>query len=133
MRGAAEMANEENLSSAVTNYFYTESMNYVKEIKKITKRHARKLRETIREQSPFDKTLMDHKEHGVYKNGWRVSTEEGPTYIVCTVRQYRRPSLTWLLEDGHELVQGGRTKPQPHIKDNGDAEGALWIEELMNL
>lgn len=76
---------------------------------------------------------MDGKEHGVYKNGWRVSTEEGPTYIVCTVRQYRRPSLTWLLEDGHELVQGGRTTPQPHIIANGEAEGELWLEELMNL
>ena len=108
-------------------------MELIKVVKKITKRHARKLRETIREQSPFDKTLMDGKEHGVYKNGWRVSTEEGPTYIVCTVRQYRRPSLTWLLEDGHELVQGGRTTPQPHIIANGEAEGELWLEELMNL
>lgn len=132
MKGVQARANED-ISSELIKYFSQESMAMIKEVKKITKRHARKLRETIREQSPYDKTLMDGKEHGVYKNGWRVSTEEGPTYIVCTVRQYRRPSLTWLLEDGHELVQGGRTTPQPHIKANGEAEGELWLEELMNL
>lgn len=132
MREVSRMANED-MSATLTNYYYDSSMLMIQEVKKITKKHARKLRNTIRDQSPIDVTIMDGKEHGVYKNGWRVSTEEGPTYIVCTVRQYRRPSLTWLLEDGHLLPQGGRTTPQPHIKNNGEVEGDLWIEELMNL
>lgn len=127
------MANVNNLSSELEMYFYNGSLEMMKEVKQITKKHARKLRETLREKSPIDTNIMDGKEHGVYKNGWRISTEESPLYIVCTVRQYRRPSLTWLLEDGHLTPQGGKTKKQPHIRPNGDAEGDLWLEELMNL
>lgn len=127
------MANIEGLSAEIEKYFYSESMLLMKEVKQITKRHAKKLRETLREKSPIDTNIMDGKEHGVYKNGWRVSTEDTPFYIVCTVRQYRRPSLTWILEDGHLMPNGKKTEKQPHIRPNGDAEADLWLEELMNL
>lgn len=127
------MANSKGLSSEIEMYFYSESLQLMKEVKQITRRHAKKLRETLSEKSPIDTNIMDGKEHGVYKNGWRVSTEETPFYIVCTVRQYRRPSLTWILEDGHLFPNGNRTEKQPHIRPNGDAEADLWLEELMNL
>lgn len=127
------MANSKGLSSEIEMYFYSESMQLMKEVKQITRKHARKLRETLREKSPMDENVMDGKEHGVYKNGWRVSTEDTPFYIVCTVRQYRRPSLTWILEDGHLMPNGKKTEKQPHIRPNGDAEADLWLEELMNL
>lgn len=127
------MANSKGLSSEIEMYFYSESMLLMKEVKQITRKHAKKLKETLREKSPIDTNIMDGKEHGVYKNGWRISTEETPFYIVCTVRQYRRPSLTWILEDGHLWPNGDRTEKQPHIRPNGDAEADLWLEELMNL
>ena len=104
-----------------------------KTVKKVTKKHARTLRETIMNDSPIDTTSGGKVEHGVYKNGWRVSTTESLYYIDCTVRQYRRPSLTWLLENGHLLQDGTMTKPQPHIEDNGEAEGDRWLEELYNI
>ena len=103
-----------------------------KAVKRVTKEHAKQLRETIKNDSPVNSDI-DGYEHGVYKNGWRVSTQESVFYIDCTVRQYRRPSLTWLLENGHLLQDGSRTRPQPHIENNGEAEGEKWLEELYDI
>lgn len=102
-------------------------------VKEITKKHARKLRLKIMADSPVDTTSVGEKEHGVYKNGWRVTTNESIYGIECVVRQYRRPSLTWLLENGHLLTDGTRTRPQPHIEQNGDNEAELWEKELTEL
>lgn len=103
-----------------------------KAVKQVTKKHAKTLRETIMDESPVNSEI-DGYEHGVYKNGWRVSTQESLFYIDCTVRQYRRPSLTWLLENGHVLQNGNRTRPQPHIEKNGEEEGERWLEELIDI
>lgn len=126
------MANE-SVASQLESYFYESNALLAKKVKAITKKHARALREKIKAASPVDTTSMDDKEHAVYKNGWRVSTSETALSIECVVHNYRRPSLTWLLEDGHLLENGSRTEAQPHIKNNGEAQGDLWLEELMNL
>ena len=127
------MANED-LSREIEKLLMTEMTALEKEVKTVTKKYARKLRDKIIEDSPVDTTDKSGKvEHGVYKNGWRVSTSEGVNYIDCTVRQYRRPSLTWLLEKGHLRLDGGRTQPQPHIEANADEIAEEWEKEMRRL
>ncbi|MBO5449807.1 MAG: hypothetical protein J5994_10860 [Ruminococcus sp.] len=113
-------------------YFETQCKNILKGVKKITKAHARNCKENIKRDSPVN-TADDGKTHRVYKNGWRVSTYENPFSIQCEVHQYRRPYLTWLLEDGHLLPDGSRTKAQPHIRKNGEKELDEWFLELSSL
>lgn len=114
-------------------YFTTVCKQLTKQVKVITKRHAKACREKIKRESPIDTTSAGEKVHGVYKNGWRVSTDEAIYGIDCTVHQYRRPSLTWILEHGHLNADGSRTKPQPHINKNAEEELKLWYEELEQL
>jgi hypothetical protein len=124
---------EESVSRQIEKYFATAEKQLNTKVKEITKKHARKLRLKIMADSPVDTTSVGEKVHGVYKNGWRVTTNESIYGIECVVRQYRRPSLTWLLENGHLLTDGMRTRPQPHIEQNGDNEAELWTKELTDL
>ena len=124
---------DNDLERQIENFFLTEQAKMEKEIKAITKRNARQLRDKIIADSPVDTTSVGEKVHGVYKNGWRVSTAEGVGYIDCTVRQYRRPSLTWLLENGHDLVNGKTSQAIPHIENNAEEQTEQWIKELMQI
>lgn len=124
---------EESVSRQIEKYFMTAEKQLNTKVKEITKKHARKLRLKIMADSPVDTTSVGEKVHGVYKNGWRVTTNESIYGIECVVRQYRRPSLTWLLENGHLLTDGMRTRPQPHIEQNGENEAELWTKELTEL
>lgn len=124
---------DNDLERQIENFFLTEQAKMEKEIKAITKRNARQLRDKIIADSPVDTTSVGEKVHGVYKNGWRVSTAEGVGYIDCTVRQYRRPSLTWLLENGHDLVGGKTASAIPHIENNAEEQTEQWIKELMQI
>lgn len=51
---------------------------------------------------------------GTYKKGWTSKVEKRDGIIKVTVYN-RRYQLTHLLEHGHRIKRGGRTKPQPHI------------------
>lgn len=124
---------EDSVSRQIEKYFMTAEKQLNTKVKEITKKHARKLRLKIMADSPVDTTSVGEKVHGVYKNGWRVTTNESIYGIECVVRQYRRPSLTWLLENGHLLTDGRRTRPQPHIEQNGENEAELWTKELTEL
>lgn len=55
-----------------------------------------------------------------YKKDWIITKEEGLFARSETIsnRQYR---ITHLLEDGHALRQGGRTRAQPHIRKHREA------------
>lgn len=117
----------------LSSFFQTAAMQITKEVKLVTKRHARQCRENIKNDSPINTTYDGKTEHGVYKNGWRVSTEESTFGIECVVHQYRRPSLTWLLENGHMLKDGSRTKAQPHINKNAEEELESWYNELCEI
>lgn len=58
---------------------------------------------TVKAKSP--------KRYGTYQKGWAVTkTENG--FTVHNKKEYRR---THLLENGHQLPQGGRAKAYPHI------------------
>lgn len=51
------------------------------------------------------------KRTGVYSKSWGQS-KSGDMLVL---HNKKRPGLTHLLENGHALRNGGRTKPQPHI------------------
>lgn len=67
------------------------------------------------------------KRKGVYARGWKMKTEKtlnsAPVIISNTHGQ-----LTHLLEDGHALKNGGRTKAFPHIK-TAEENAKLRLEE----
>lgn len=54
---------------------------------------------------------------GAYKKSFIVTKkEERADKLVVVVHSKKHYRLTHLLEDGHALRQGGRTKAYPHIK-----------------
>lgn len=57
------------------------------------------------------------KDSGAYRKGWgQVKISETAGSIVIAVRNKKRYYLTHLLENGHALKGGGRTRAYPHIK-----------------
>lgn len=55
--------------------------------------------------------------YGNYKKGWGQSTvRETPSSLVISVHNKKHYRLAHLLENGHALVGGGRTRAQPHIE-----------------
>lgn len=68
---------------------------------------------------------------GHYRSGWRHRIEENDWHYSAIVYQYNKPTLTWLLEGGHELVRWNRGHNQkrtighvpgiPHIEKGYEA------------
>lgn len=75
-------------------------------VPKLTKKGA----QTLRQQSKatFGGT-------GKYASGWTTQIETGRVSTQGTIYN-KTPGLPHLLEYGHALRQGGRTKGRPHIK-----------------
>ena len=58
---------------------------------------------------------------GAYKKSWgKTQIYEGPGGIRITIHNKKHYRLTHLLENGHALKSGGRTKAYPHIKPAED-------------
>lgn len=58
---------------------------------------------------------------GKYKKSWgQTTTYEAAESIQVTIHNKKRYMLTHLLENGHALRNGGRTKAYPHIKPAED-------------
>ena len=56
---------------------------------------------------------------GHYADGWRVTVErKGNMKFSFVIHNSKKPGLTHLLENGHQMRQGGRARSFPHIKDN---------------
>lgn len=53
---------------------------------------------------------------GGYASGWKHKvTFESSENIRVRVYNAKRPSITYLLEDGHAKINGGRVEGKPHI------------------
>lgn len=63
--------------------------------------------------------------YGKYKKGWKVKkTSKTATSLHMTIYNATDYQLTHLLEDGHQLPQGGRTESHPHIRPAEEAASA---------
>lgn len=80
----------------------------IEDMREVGKEVAKEGAKILKETSP-EKT-------GVYKKGWTV--KETPTTKGCgfVVHNSKKPGLTHLLEEGHAMRNGGRSKKIVHIK-----------------
>lgn len=87
------------------------------EMEKIAKEVAAEGRKKLKAMSP--------RKTGGYASGWSVkATRSGNGKFSFTIYNKKKPSLTHLLEKGHQLRQGGRVRAFPHIKKVED-----WCNE----
>lgn len=67
-----------------------------------------------------------------YNKGWRMRTDE----TGITVYQSKQPTLTWLLENGHDIVVGGKkvgkAEGKPHIKPAEEYGSQLFEEGIID-
>lgn len=95
-----------------------------KAIRAITKEYGEQAKQALEESAEevADETANElkstsPKKTGRYAKGWKVKKELGASgKAKFTVHNTSMPSLTHLLERGHGLRSGGRTKALPHIK-----------------
>jgi len=68
---------------------------------------------------------------GRYGNSWRIKSDKSPRFSGAVIhagdRQY---GLTHLLEHGHALRNGGRTRAFPHIGPTQEHAEANFLKEL---
>lgn len=86
------------------------------EMEKIAKKVAKEGTKKLKATSPRGKGSGGRKGH--YADGWSVKyIQEGANKFSFVVHNNKKPGLTHLLENGHQLPQGGRAKAYPHIKE----------------
>lgn len=89
--------------------------SYVDEIQEVVEREvdkaATRAAEILKTTSPRDE---DHTGTH-YADSWTKSKKRTNGEVVATVRN-KQGGLTGLLEDGHQLRQGGRSPAIPHIR-----------------
>ena len=87
--------------------------DFTDEIKDIIRQESKNLINNIRQDSPVDA--------GNYKKEWKLKKKfENASSISFNITNKKMGSLVFLLEKGHALSAGGRTKAVPHIFDNHD-------------
>ena len=92
----------------------TEYANEVTEyVKESVKDVAKETVKEVKRRSPV--------RSGAYKKSWgQTQIYEGPGGIRITIHNKKHYRLTHLLENGHALKSGGRTRAFPHIKPAED-------------
>lgn len=96
--------------------------DYSKEVKRATNNSQDKIaKESVRKLKNTSPKRAGEKHTRKYAEGWRVKRERGANGIVTvTVYNKTNPSLTHLLENGHEIKNGtgrsyGETRGIKHI------------------
>lgn len=85
----------------------------IEELEKIAKQVAKEASEKLEQTSP--KGRGSRKGH--YKDSWTIGVERtGSNKFYYRVYNKKKPGLTHLLENGHQMRQGGRARSFPHIK-----------------
>ncbi len=98
------------------------------ELKAAVKKTAKSVKNEISENAP--------KDSGAYAKSWTTkATSETSTSIAMTVYSKNKYQLAHLLEKGHALRQGGRTRAFPHIapaEENGETQLVNLIEKALS-
>lgn len=68
---------------------------------------------------------------GKYRKGWKTKIEETRLSVEGVVYNASSPGLTHLLEFGHALQNGGRSKAYPHISTANDNAAEMLEKELI--
>ena len=116
--------------------FTSEQLTITDEVKKAERKHANRLKNRIRKDSPKRKGGKEE-----YAKGWVAETvHESAADLSIVVRNKTEPTLPHLLEKSHRVIipskdgsgyvmrdTGRETKPHPHILANAEAEiEAFW-------
>jgi len=93
------------------------------EMKSAVQKSAKFVKEEISANAP--------RQTGAYAKSWTSKkTEENSTSVQYTVYSKNKYQLAHLLENGHALRNGGRTKAYPHIAPAEEA-GENYLENLI--
>lgn len=68
---------------------------------------------------------------GKYRKGWKTKIEKTRLSVEGVVYNANSPGLTHLLEFGHALQNGGRSKAFPHIAEANDNAAEMLEKELI--
>ena len=83
-------------------------------LQKESERIAKDGAKTLRATSPINKKNTPSR--GKYAKGWKVKKEHSRGVARCTIYNSAKPSLTHLLERGHDNRDGSKTPAIVHIK-----------------
>lgn len=83
----------------------------------------------IQNVSPVNERNTKHR--GRYKRGWRAKIEKNLNDVNVIIYNQTDWQLTWLLENGHLLRNGKRTRPIPHIEPVNDEAQREYENELI--
>lgn len=102
--------------------------SYSKDVKNAITESAKEVAEDGKDQ--LKKTSP--KRTGKYRQGWRVKTREGATFVHCTIHNATKYQLTHLLENGHLNRDGSRTRAIPHIAPVEEYVQKEYIKKVEN-
>lgn len=93
------------------------------EMKKAVRKTATSVKKEIQANAPKDR--------GDYAKSWTTTkVDESSHRLIVKVHSKKHYRLAHLLENGHVLRQGGRTKAYPHIAP-AEEHGEKMFEELL--
>lgn len=111
----SESVQPDGLAAAIIATLENYSEEVTAGIKQDVRDVAQKCRENIERDSP--------KKSGDYSRHWKVKNSETAQQASALIYN-TEGRLTHLLEDGHGIRNGGRTRAFPHIKTNEAAANA---------
>lgn len=107
--------------------------DYVKEVNDdmytVAKQIANEYVNKIQNVSPINQKNTKHK--GRYKRGWRAKIDRKQNDVNVIIYNQTDWQLTWLLEHGHLLRNGNRTRPKVHIAPVNDEAQQKFEDELI--
>lgn len=113
-----------NLASAVAEILEEYGDAAEQAIREVAPKVAREARKELKATSPMDRKRRH------YADGWAVQTQDTRNGISVVVYNRTKPGLTHLLENGHALRNGGRSRAIPHIAPVNAAAQEKFLAEV---